>query len=120
MMREKFKKKLRRRVKNQAGETIAEVLIALLISSLALVMLASMISATQSMVSKSKTKMDEYYAANNKLETYSGTAISGKTVSISGDGVTYSTPAGGLSVYENDVLGKKTYSYHYTNPDSGG
>ncbi len=115
-MRENLKKKLKKRIGNQAGETIAEVLIALLISSLALVMLASMISATQSMVSNSKTKMDEYYEANNILEnTPDGEeAIPRKTVSISGNGVDYSTPDGTVSLYENDVLGKKTYSYRYS------
>ena len=61
-------KKIKKRIHTQAGESIAETLIALLLASLALVMLASMIQSTSSIVIKSKNKMDEYYTANVRLE----------------------------------------------------
>ena len=57
-----------KRLSSESGESIAEVLIALLIAAVALMMLASMISSTVSIVNKSKTKMDEYYQNNAVLE----------------------------------------------------
>lgn len=64
----KRESELCKKLHSQSGETIGETLVALLISSLALVMLASMISATVNLVSKSQTKMDDYYIANTALE----------------------------------------------------
>ena len=61
-------RKIKKRIHTQDGESIAETLIALLLASLALVMLASMIQSTSSIVIKSKNKMDEYYTANVRLE----------------------------------------------------
>ena len=52
-------KRIIKKVKSRAGETIAEVLVALLISSVALVMLAGMIASTTSMVTQSKSKMED-------------------------------------------------------------
>ena len=52
---------------NNSGESIAEVLIALLVSSLALVILASMISSTQSIVSTSKEATKNYILEENRL-----------------------------------------------------
>lgn len=64
----KRESELCKKLHSQSGETIGETLVALLISSLALVMLATMISSTVNLVSKSQTKMDEYYKANIALE----------------------------------------------------
>ena len=50
--------RLRKRIKSENGESIAEESEALLIAAVELMMLASMISSTVSMVNKSKTKMD--------------------------------------------------------------
>jgi len=101
-----------KKLKSQAGETIAEVLVALLISSVALIMLASMISSTNSMVTKSKNTMKDYYDANENLEKLQGSndpitiTISGKngteTITISVDGV---------PCFKNGVLGKPVYAY---------
>ena len=55
-MRKAAAKKLRSR----AGETIGETLVALLISSLALLMLAGAVSAASRAVQQSKTKIEEY------------------------------------------------------------
>lgn len=59
------------KVRVRSGETISETLVALLISSLALVMLASMINSTVNLVSTSKKKMNEYYEACAELENFS-------------------------------------------------
>lgn len=55
------------RLRSRGGDSIAEVLVALLISAVALVMLASMISASASLIERSKATMAQYYAVNNAL-----------------------------------------------------
>ena len=62
-MRKAAAKKLRSR----AGETIGETLVALLISSLALLMLAGAVSAASRAVQQSKTKIEEYYSADKGM-----------------------------------------------------
>ena len=54
-------KMLRAKLKSRAGESLAEVLIALLVSALALVMLASMIAHAFNMITTSRDKMNAYY-----------------------------------------------------------
>lgn len=58
-------KKLRARLRSNRGETLTEVLIALLVSSLALVMLALMVQSTNAIVQRSKDVMKKYMKANN-------------------------------------------------------
>ncbi len=113
-MREKLKKRLR----SQAGETIAEVLISLLIAALSLVMLATMISATVNMVNTSKEKMISYYDANVALEEQPSTSGVSASVSIQTNSTGTSAtqvnePVGSVSLYTNDVFEKNhVYSYH--------
>jgi len=63
-----------KKLKSRRGETIAEVLVSLLISAVALVMLASMITVSTNMISKNETRMDTYYRANNELTTNTDSA----------------------------------------------
>ena len=68
--------KLTARLRSRAGESIAEVLVSLLISSLALVMLAGMISAAARMVTRSReafTGANGYVVMENKLASHTGT-----------------------------------------------
>lgn len=58
-------KTILKKVKNRSGETIAETLVALLISSLALVILAGAISASSGIIRKSSNKLNAYYDASN-------------------------------------------------------
>ncbi len=55
------------RLRGKGGESIAEVLIAVLISAVAMVMLASMIITAGKLVSDSRTKLTAYYAQNEAL-----------------------------------------------------
>lgn len=55
-------------IKNSRGESIAEVLIALLISSLGILMLAGMITSSSKMIQNSQDTMKKYYIENNKLD----------------------------------------------------
>lgn len=61
-------KSLCRKLKSRAGETISEVLIALLISSLGLVMLAAMITASARTIGKSRETLEAYYSESAKNE----------------------------------------------------
>ena len=116
------------RVKNKlgsnAGESLAETLVALLISALAIVMLAGVISASSNIITKSEKKLEVYYGANNELTTLSdglastsGIAekISGKhiiitqTASGSGEATAITVP---VDMYKNGAFTKKpVYAY---------
>ena len=56
-----------RKLRGRAGDSIAEVLVALLISAVALVMLASMISASSRIIQRSRNSLEAYYDQNNVL-----------------------------------------------------
>lgn len=55
-------KKLARKLKSRTGETITEVLVALLISTFALLMLAMMIRSAQNSVTVSRKAIEKYYS----------------------------------------------------------
>ncbi len=71
---------LRRKLRSKRGETIGETLVALLISALALVMLAGAISSTANMINASDKKMGEYYSGDAALAEHSGGDPSGNMV----------------------------------------
>lgn len=66
----KLRARLSKKLKGKAGESLAEVLISLLIAALALTMLASVISSAARMITQSKKTMRDYYAANGELTTH--------------------------------------------------
>lgn len=78
-------KKASARIKNTRGESIAEVLAALLVSSLAIVTLAVMISSSSSLVNKSRDGMKAYVSGENAVVGQSGASKSG-TVTVRGSG----------------------------------
>ena len=96
-------KLLRGKLRSRRGDSIAEVLIALLISSVALVMLASMISTSVRMITASRKALEDYYAKSNELSVLAATDdTSAVTVSeqlLDGEGTE-------IAVYacENDSL----------------
>lgn len=69
-------KKMMKKIKNRAGETIGETLAALLIASLALIMLAAAISTSTGIISKSSKKIDAYFKdSNDKLVKMTDTSV---------------------------------------------
>ncbi len=62
-----LKNKIIIRLKSSGGESIGEVLVAVLIASVALIMLATMIMYSTNMIRNSRNKMKEYYQANESL-----------------------------------------------------
>lgn len=117
----KLRAKIISKLKGKAGESLAEVLIALLIAALAMTMLASVISTTARIVNESKTKIGKYYDANNTLEskpvTNSKATVTINPLNDSGEPVTTVTvnlKSGNevVYLYENAEAGKtKVYSY---------
>lgn len=83
-------KKMLEKIKSTKGESIGEVLVALLISSLALVLLASMITSSSTLIKNSRAKMSRYYYQNDILTKQSGSASEGSiTFKLSGSAVNY-------------------------------
>ncbi len=77
----KLKSSLSKKLKGNAGESLAEVLIALLIAALALTMLASVINTTARIIRQSKASMTDYYTKESALSNISS-GDSSMTISI--------------------------------------
>ena len=63
---------IRRKLNSTRGETLAEVLVAVLISALALVMFAGMISTSRQLITRSEKTVEDYYTHKDHD---SGTAV---------------------------------------------
>ena len=107
-----------RRLKRRSGESIGEVLISVLISAVALVMLASMITTSAGLVKTGKDKLQRYYVGQDALTQYSETDVP-EGVTIAADSVTI-RQEDGSEVYavvevecfvEEGVDGTKLISY---------
>lgn len=61
-----------RKIGNRSGETIGETLVALLIASLALVMLAGAIATSSGIITRSSNTINEYYDTNESVVMMSG------------------------------------------------
>lgn len=99
------------KLKNHSGESIAETLVAMLISTLALLVLAGAITTATNLISKSSTSLDEYYSANNNLDNGSGTSSSTATVTVAGSDTSSSSADAvtwvkcSVTTYENTTIG---------------
>jgi len=60
-------RRLREKMRSTAGESLVEVLIALLIAAAAILMLGQSVSASVNMIRNSGRAMEDYYAAANIL-----------------------------------------------------
>ena len=108
--------KLRAKLKSRAGETLAEVLIALLVSTVAVVMLASMITSSVKIILKSSETMKAYYEDTSLISPAGDT---GSVTVKFGDG-SDSTDSYTLSAKFSETYklgGKDIISYL---PDAGG
>ena len=93
-----MKKRICRKLRSKAGETIAEVLISLLISSIALIILAEMIGAATNMVTSSENTLKAYYEESNNLAQQT-TGSSSASVTLTMDGTEFSEP---INLFENE------------------
>ena len=74
-----------KKLRSKAGETLTETLVALLIGTLALAMLASMIGSTSKILQKTQGILTDYYASAAQLASHKKTDDS---VSVSAGKVT--------------------------------
>ncbi len=105
-------KNLCRKLKSSAGETISEVLIALLISSLGLVMLAGMITAASNAVTTSRKTLETYY--NDSAPEVGDLTVTLQEGSSSGFPGTASTYT--LTYVEKKLSGKDIVYYYFPTP----
>lgn len=112
--------------KCQKGESIGEVLVALLISSLGLVLLASMISSASKMVTSSKSKIEQYIVRENVIvkQDGEGTAATA-TIKIGANDVQLTDESSvpfNIQIYKNEVLNSPvvTFKLTPTTPPGGG
>ncbi|MBO4277268.1 MAG: hypothetical protein J5925_02575 [Clostridia bacterium] len=117
-------KKAVSRLKSKAGESIVEVLVALLIASLGMVLLAGMINAASQLITKSKNSMDDFVSAENAAAARSGAADAEGSAELhnsSGDAVKFSDENTGVAVevayYGGSGTGDgRVYSYKVKQP----
>ena len=75
------------KLKAQAGESIGETLVALLISAIALLMLAGAVSSGTRVVNNSKNVLEKYYTVNNAVaKREASVTLDGETVPVKDDG----------------------------------
>ncbi len=101
----KFFSRIGKKLKGRRGDSIAEVLIALLISSVALVMLASMISSSSSMIDSSRKNIESYYSKASDELTGSGTPKFTGTAKLVASDSTVKTSYS-VNYYVNDNINK--------------
>ena len=90
-----------RRLRSRSGESLTEVLVAVLISAVALVMLAMMVATASRLIQSSQKNMEEYRNSNQALANQGDTTNVG-TVRFqdgNGTGVEIAHGVGEVSVY---------------------
>lgn len=102
------------KLKKHAGETITEVLVALLISTIGLLMLATMITSSGNAISKSRDILEKYYST--AAETDNTAQIIVKNTKKTDETYTFTVNT------ERKALGGKmviSYSGGTLNPEGG-
>lgn len=109
-----MKSRIINKLSSRSGESIGETLVALLISALALVMLAGAVSSGMRIVTNSKEKIDAYYKTNNAVvaratvvPTAAGTAVPGfssGTLSVDVDKLLPTGTIPPVTYWKNDSL----------------
>lgn len=98
----------REKLKNRRGETLVEVLIAILVAGISLAILASMIATSMSINTRAREMDDALYGALSDAETHAFTAgdaaitirVTGGPTAVTLSGVrVYSPPGQDLTVY---------------------
>ena len=106
--------KLKEKLRKDNGESLAEVLIAVLIIAVGLVLLSSLIMAASHMMDTGQKTMEELYAGNNAIESQSATPVTGtKELDIkTSDNQVYRV---NVDLYEDETSGLKAYKIHESN-----
>ena len=114
---------IKSKLNSKSGESITEGLVALLISSLGLLLLAGMITSTNRIVSRSKEATRNYIEQNNAL-VEQGTSLETGTVSFSGGGSEKLTNNSGdtisVTYYTNEQTGSTPVTAYKKTEGTGG
>ncbi len=78
---------LKRKLSGNSGETLVEVLAALLISALAILMLSQAVASSVRLITNSERAMTDYYTANNELAVRDGGSDGSARVTMTVDGM---------------------------------
>lgn len=87
-MMSRWKNAIRAKARSERGESITEVLVAIVVSGLAILMLATVIATAVNVNQASRKAMNDYYAANN--DVVSGALTTTGTVTLTSDGASVS------------------------------
>lgn len=96
-----------RKLKDSRGETVVEVLASVLIAALSVALLFSAVMASSSMDRSAQKTDAEFYAGLNNAQTHNGTPVTGKKVTVNGNGKDKEIPVsfyggGGVLSYAPD------------------
>lgn len=115
------------RLKSRRGDSLSEVLVAMLIAAMGLVILASMITSSVSIIRKSKATSEAYVKQENALVSHTESEAMSGTVTFSVDGSAFRTNDSRTSAsidvnyfQNNKANGKTVVSYEVVNADEGG
>ncbi len=97
-----------KKIRSERGESLAEVLVAILFSALALVLLASMITTSTRIISASRDRMNSYYAQN--------AALSGQSVGLDD---TVTTGTANVDISEDILSQGESVTVSYRSIDAG-
>ena len=117
-----MKNELKKKIRSQAGESLAEVLIAVLIIAVSAMLLASMISSTLSMVTRSEAAYEEYYQENVNLETFNSSDPSTVTIKLTdqdGSETEYSIAPIAVNYAKNERMSSHTVVSYLVQSDNG-
>ena len=100
---------VKRKINSRAGESISETLVAVLISALALVMLAGAITTASRLVTQSRNRLESYYEANNVMaEMPDSDGVASSVYITESDGS--ASFACEVNLYRNEVFKNKPVS----------
>ena len=121
-MTRRFLKSTWLKVKNQAGETLVEVLVALLVSALGMAMLAMAVTMSHNVVTQGRTTMEDTYQAERQVTGAAAGADSHDgSVSISAviDGVSESDEPVSVVIHSPQDGGSTFEAYDYSGSGGG-
>ena len=105
-----------KKLNSQRGESLTEVLVALLVGALAITMLAGAIVSSQQMIRHSGEVMDRYYQENNQLDAHSAPVTENIVLEMQQE---KKDPATGNITYEDEgaPISVTGYIHHQGNDD---
>lgn len=98
-----------RKIKRDNGESLAEVMVAILITAIGMLMLSSLIYAASHMIEKGDARIKTIYNGVNAMEEKKETTITNKELTISR---TTGSVQINIDIYEDKESGLLSYKKH--------